>query len=188
MPRPLCDDFVIGFEHQDDAERVRGAARPADGALWADPPSGQDPPAALPAPAHRTGRRQRSGHLRLPRVHAVLAADSPGSMADGMQDTACAPATGHSGRLRLVSRPSAPADGGAARRAQHVACRATTTTSGSMGTPASLYRCSWHARRAWYKWLNRRSQRTRLTWERFQDLLRDYPLPRPRVMVQIWGT
>jgi group II intron reverse transcriptase/maturase len=43
-----------------------------------------------------------------------------------------------------------------------------------------------HARRAWYKWLRRRSQRARLTWERFQDLLRAFPLPRPRIMVQIW--
>ena len=29
-------------------------------------------------------------------------------------------------------------------------------------------------KRAWYKWLCRRSQRKRLTWERFTDLLRDY--------------
>ena len=45
----------------------------------------------------------------------------------------------------------------------------------------------WHARRAWHKWLNRRSQRARLTWEGFLDLLRDYPLPQPRIMVRIWG-
>ncbi len=41
--------------------------------------------------------------------------------------------------------------------------------------------------RAWYKWLRRRSQRTRLNWERYRDLLRDFPLPVPRVMVEIWG-
>ena len=45
------------------------------------------------------------------------------------------------------------------------------------------------ARRSWYKWLCRRSQRKRLTWERFADLLRDLPLPlpRPRILVRIWG-
>ena len=42
------------------------------------------------------------------------------------------------------------------------------------------------ARRSWYKWLCRRSQRKRLTWEQFADLLRDFPLPRPRIMVRIW--
>ena len=42
--------------------------------------------------------------------------------------------------------------------------------------------------RAWHKWLNRRSQRSRLTWERFNDLLRDFPLPRPRVYVNLWSS
>jgi group II intron reverse transcriptase/maturase len=42
------------------------------------------------------------------------------------------------------------------------------------------------ARRSWYKWLNRRSQRSRLNWERFGDLLRDFPLPKPRVYVDLW--
>ena len=42
-------------------------------------------------------------------------------------------------------------------------------------------------KRAWYKWLNRRSQRSRLNWERFTDLVRDYPLPRPRVYVDLWS-
>lgn len=40
--------------------------------------------------------------------------------------------------------------------------------------------------RAWHKWLNRRSQRARLNWERFNDLLKDYPLPRPKVSVNLW--
>jgi hypothetical protein len=44
------------------------------------------------------------------------------------------------------------------------------------------------AKRSWYKWLCRRSQRKRLTWERFTDLLRDFPLPRPRITVRIWGS
>ena len=42
-------------------------------------------------------------------------------------------------------------------------------------------------KKAWHKWLNRRSQRSRLTWERFAEVLRRYPLPSPRVVVDIWG-
>lgn len=45
----------------------------------------------------------------------------------------------------------------------------------------------YHAKRAWYKWLRRRSQRVRLTWEGFAQLLRRCPLPRPRIVVTIWG-
>ena len=42
-------------------------------------------------------------------------------------------------------------------------------------------------KRAWYKWLRRRSQRTRLNWEKFCELLKRFALPRPRIRVRIWG-
>jgi RNA-directed DNA polymerase len=42
--------------------------------------------------------------------------------------------------------------------------------------------------REWLKWLRRRSQRARrLTWERFHAYLAAYPLPSPRIYVQVWG-
>jgi group II intron reverse transcriptase/maturase len=44
------------------------------------------------------------------------------------------------------------------------------------------------AMRAWHKWLNRRSQRARLNWKRFNDLLLDYPLPRPKRYVNLWSS
>lgn len=43
------------------------------------------------------------------------------------------------------------------------------------------------AKRAWFTWLRRRSQRTRLNWERFSALYVRLPFPRPRVYVRIWG-
>jgi group II intron reverse transcriptase/maturase len=45
----------------------------------------------------------------------------------------------------------------------------------------------YQAEKAWYYWLNRRSQRSRLNWERFRDLLRDFPLPEARVYVSMWS-
>jgi len=48
---------------------------------------------------------------------------------------------------------------------------------GVNGNLRSLAELRYHAQRAWYRWLRRRSQRTRLNWERFQDLLRDFPSP-----------
>ena len=59
---------------------------------------------------------------------------------------------------------------------------------GVSGNFISLLRIIEQVKRAWYKWLCRRSQRKRLTWERFADLLRDFPLPKPRIMVRIWGS
>ena len=59
---------------------------------------------------------------------------------------------------------------------------------GVSGNFRSLLLVIEQAKRIWYKWLGRRSHRTRLTWERFADLLRDFPLPVPRITVRIWGS
>ena len=58
---------------------------------------------------------------------------------------------------------------------------------GVNGNTASLKKLYTQAKRLWFKWLLRRSQRKRLTWERFDQYLQAFPLPRPRVRVQIWG-
>jgi RNA-directed DNA polymerase len=57
---------------------------------------------------------------------------------------------------------------------------------GVNGNSLSLRRLVHQVKRSWYKWLNRRSQRARLTWERFEDLLGDFPLPKARIVVSIW--
>lgn len=59
---------------------------------------------------------------------------------------------------------------------------------GVNGNIHSLKRFAHQVKRSWYKWLNRRSQRARLTRERFEDLLRDLPLPTARIVVSIWST
>ena len=57
---------------------------------------------------------------------------------------------------------------------------------GVNGNAASLQRVLYACRRIWRKWLDRRSQRARMNWTRFADLLRSYPLPEARVRVQLW--
>lgn len=59
---------------------------------------------------------------------------------------------------------------------------------GVNGNSRSLGMLLFHARRAWRKWLSRRSQRAYLNWARFTDLLRDFPLPEPTIRVQLWAT
>jgi group II intron reverse transcriptase/maturase len=54
------------------------------------------------------------------------------------------------------------------------------------GNMRSLQQFLHGVRRVWHKWLNRRSQRSRLIWERYCDLLRDFPLPRASIQIQIW--
>lgn len=59
---------------------------------------------------------------------------------------------------------------------------------GVSGNSAALVRLKHWVTRAWQKWLNRRSQRSRMTWKRFNELLQRYPLPSPSIKRRIWGT
>jgi group II intron reverse transcriptase/maturase len=59
---------------------------------------------------------------------------------------------------------------------------------GVSGNFRSLLLLADAARKAWQKWLCRRSQRNRLNWQRYAELLKHrWPLPRPRIAVRIWG-
>lgn len=40
---------------------------------------------------------------------------------------------------------------------------------------------------SWFKWLKRRSQKSRFTWAKFQQLSRHYPLPIPRIYHPLWS-
>jgi hypothetical protein len=59
---------------------------------------------------------------------------------------------------------------------------------GVNGNSRSLEPLLFYAETAWHKWLSRRSQRAYLNGTRFHDLLRDFPLPRPTIRVQLWAT
>lgn len=50
---------------------------------------------------------------------------------------------------------------------------------GIRGNIAALSRFRFEVSRLWRKWLNRRSNRARMTWPRFQRLQKRYPLPSP---------
>jgi hypothetical protein len=108
-------------------------------------------------------------------------------LGDVLQDAQCEPEAGDPIRLRLVSSPSASLGQGTVRSA-HETHPGHFNYFGIRGNFRSLLLVIEQVKRIWYKWLCRRSQRKRLTWERFADLLRDFPLPRPRIMVRIWGS
>lgn len=59
---------------------------------------------------------------------------------------------------------------------------------GVNGNTQSMDALYWYTTRAWHKWLNRRSQRARLSWARMKALMETYPLPSPRIVVSIWGS
>lgn len=79
-----------------------------------------------------------------------------------------------------------------ARRARHIPIAKQARTLGQKlrghfnyyglrGNSASIQRFAYEVRRIWKKWLDRRSQRARMTWEKFNRLLQRYPLPPARL-------
>lgn len=53
---------------------------------------------------------------------------------------------------------------------------------GIRGNSEGISRFRWIVRRKWFYWLNRRSQRRRLTWNEFDALLKRHPLPPARLI------
>lgn len=57
---------------------------------------------------------------------------------------------------------------------------------GITGNGVSLARFYHEVRRIWRKWLDRRSHKARMKWERYVRLLQRYPLPLPRVVHSVY--
>jgi group II intron reverse transcriptase/maturase len=179
-----ADDFVLCFEHEDDSDRV-----------WK----------VLSARFEKYGltlhpKKTRRFSFRAPRDGD----DSGGETFDFLGFTAHWRRT-RSGMQRVAFRTR----GARLRRALKAAydwCRRHRHLSvqqqhlalvrklighfgyfGVNGNSESLQRVLHWVTRAWRTWLNRRSQRSRMNWKRFKQLLARYPLPRPKIRVQIWG-
>jgi group II intron reverse transcriptase/maturase len=58
---------------------------------------------------------------------------------------------------------------------------------GISGNSKSLLKIDLYAKRTLYQALKRRSQRSNMTWERFNRILKQFPLIRPKIYVNIWG-
>jgi group II intron reverse transcriptase/maturase len=182
-----CDDFIIGFEQEEDARRVMEVLGKRLGrfglALHPDktrllpfrrPPAGQKGgkgPATFDFLGFTLywGRTRKGGWGMFCKTRSASLRRIIGSVYDWCRR----------------HRHSSVKDQHAAltRRIQ-----GHFNYFGVSGNFRSLLLVIEQAKRSWYKWLCRRSQRKRLTWERFADLLRDFPLPRPRITVRIWGS
>lgn len=58
---------------------------------------------------------------------------------------------------------------------------------GITGNGKALVRFKFEVERVWRKWLSRRSQKGRITWERFMQILKVFPLPPPRVVHSVYA-
>jgi group II intron reverse transcriptase/maturase len=181
-----CDDFIIGFEREDDARRVMAVLGKRLGrfGLALHPDKTRLVPFGCPPQAQQSGKgpatfdfvgftcywaRSRTGHWRMwCKTRRASLRRAKKSIYDWCR------------RHRHLSIEVQHA-------ALSIRLRGHFNYFGVSGNFRSLLRLVEATKRAWYKWLCRRSQRKRLNWERFSNLLRQFPLPRPRIKVQIWG-
>lgn len=181
-----CDDFVIGFERQDDAERVMRVI------------------------AKRMAKYNLSLH---PTKTRLLCHNRPDRVATSSTRPEAFDFLGFTHHWRR-SRQGRWVPGLKTRKAglkkafagltewcrshrhysvkeQHAGLclrlRGHYAYFGVNGNTRCLRQLCWQTGRIWRKWLGRRSQRARMTWERFNSLLKTYPLPPPKVTVRIWA-
>jgi len=182
-----CDDFIIGFEHEDDARRVMDVLGKRLGRYGL----ALHPDKTRLLPFRRPPKQQRGG--KGPTTFDFLGFTMYwGHSRKGWWCMRCK-TRGASLRRAIQSVYDCCRRHRHWRvREQHAAlCRRLRghfNYFGVSGNFRSLLLLVEATKRYWYKWLCRRSQRKRLTWERFADLLRDMPLPRPRITVRIWGS
>jgi group II intron reverse transcriptase/maturase len=182
-----ADDFVIGFEREDDAKRVMGVLgqRFERYGLRLHPektrllpfgrPDQDDPRGKGPATIDLLGftvywRRSRAGSwrpgfkTRMARLRQAITA-----IADWC-------------RLHR-HEPVKEQRAALARR-----INGHFNYFGVSGNGPCLALLVHYVERAWRKWLGRRGQATPMSWKRFQDIKRRNPLPVPRIRVQLWTT
>jgi len=180
-----ADDAVFGFERQDDAERVRAVL----GERLAQFGLGVNPEKTRLLDFRQPGRSQGRG--KGPSTFDFLGFSWYWRRTRrGWWSVAC-----KTRRVRLSRAIRSVYDW--CRRHRHLSVkeqhaalvrriRGHINYFGVNGNIQSLKKVVHAATWAWFKWLNRRSQRSRLTWERFEDLLQDFPLPPPRIVVSVW--
>ena len=181
-----CDDFIIGFEREEEARRVLAVLEKRLGrfGLTLHPDKTRLLPFGRPPQAQQRGKspatfdflgftfywgRSRKGYWRMGcKTRRASLRRAKQALYDWCR--------------RHRHQPV---------EAQHAALgrrlRGHFNYFGVNGNFQSLLRLIEATKRAWYKWLCRRSQRKRLTWERFTALLRQRPLPHPRITVRLWG-
>ena len=182
-----ADDFVIGFEHRDDAERVMAVLPKRLGRYGLT----LQPDKTRLVPFGRPPRRQQDG--KGPATFDFLGFTLYWRRArSGRWGMWCKTRT-----ARLQRAIHVAADWCRRHRHQPVQVQHAALTRrlqghfnyfGVSGNSRSLQLLVDATERNWYKWLRRRSNRTRLTWPRFVALLERYPLPLPRIRVRIWGS
>jgi group II intron reverse transcriptase/maturase len=177
-----ADDFVLLFEHEADARRVQAVlpkrfekygltVHPEKTRLvpFERPRSGHPEPGEfdLLGFTHRWERSRRG-------YWVIMRRTAKSRFRRGLQ------------RIAQWCRANRHQPIRVQQRALALRLRGHDAYYGITGNLQALQAFRWQVYRIWRAWLSRRSQRGRLSWERFWALLKRFPLPRARVVHSIY--
>ena len=183
-----CDDFIIGFEHMEDAQRVEAVIGKRLGRykLRLNPEKTRLIDFRRPARTKTNGKGPASFDFLGFTLYWRRNSRSPGwhvSWKTRKARLSRAIRTSYEWCRRHRHLPIPEQHKALVRRIQgHFNYFGINDNSRSLSLLLD------RVRRSWYKWLNRRSQRPSYTWKRFEEILRDFPLPKPTVYVNLWQT
>ena len=181
-----CDDFIIGFERMDDAERVKGVLnkRFEKYHLSLHPDKTRLIDFRRPPLDQRGGKGPGNFDFLGFTVYWRRNSRGPGwHVASKTRKARLAQAIKNAYDLCRSQRHKPVT---VQQKALVSRIRGHLVYFGVNDNQRSLKALVYWSGRAWHKWLNRRSQRARLSWDRFNDLVKDYPLPRPKVYINLW--
>ena len=183
-----ADDFVIGFASEEDARRVMDVLPKRFGkyGLTLHPEKTRLVPFRRPwfdsvrrdgvgrGPGRSTCSGSRTTGLVPARELGGQAEDGEGPLQPGAEE----------GRRLVPGDPAPPVPDQHRGLVQKL--RGHYAYYGITGNAPALSRFRNETLRIWRKWLNRRSQRARMPWNRFVLLLKRYPLPESVIVHSIY--
>jgi group II intron reverse transcriptase/maturase len=182
-----CDDFVIGFEHEEDAERVLEVMgrRMSKYGLTLHPEKTRLIP--FRRPPFGASRGSSPATFDFLGFTLFWRRTYRGAWAFGMKTRKA-----RVQRMLKSLHEWCRRHRHLPRKEQHAALSGRLSGHYNYfavnGNYQSLAQVHHRAKRIWLYWLRRCSQRGRLlTWERFRAYLAQFPLPAPRIKVQIWA-
>ncbi len=182
-----ADDFVIGFQLEDDARRVMAVLGKRMERFGLNMQSRKDPTVSICSPEQVAAKRQGTDKPSISWASPCIGGAvrrvfwRPGFVTRKARQRRAVMSI-----ERLVSAPPTSAGEGATCRAQAEAERSSQLLQRQPATGSACERCSTMSEDPGTSGCDGAVQRTRMTWARFNALLKVFRSPSPTVRVQLW--
>ena len=155
----FADDFVMGFERLEDAQKVRRVLAKRLGAVRTGDQRGENAVGALrAAAAWWCGRRRQAGDIRLPWLHPLLGQVAPRQLGGAEENRQVAVSTGAALDQGMGVETPPPALERSSSTNSTKSCAVMMPTTGSPAITRMLAELRRQVAKLWREWLGRRNR------------------------------